>query len=127
MEKSIIFLIFIVVFYVLPALLKKGDRKNYEYPEVPDEPPPAEPGRLAGRKVALSAAAETKVLTESANLPADNSDFAGGTMLFADEAPPVVSVDFSPWQGGLDRTAVLNGVIYAEILRQPRALNKKIR
>jgi hypothetical protein len=41
--------------------------------------------------------------------------------------PATVTAEWSPWQAGLDRTAVLNGIIFAEILRPPRAKQKRIR
>jgi len=127
MEKTILFLIFMVVFYVVPALLKKGNSKKYEYPEVPEQILSPEPRGMVGRKVALSVAAETKDLDQSAELPAEAVAQAEVAQAATEEVPPVVTEDFSPWQGGLDRSAVLNGVIYAEILRKPRAINKRIR
>jgi len=102
-------IIFMVVFYLVPLLLKSRQPKKYEYPDVPRRVPPPE--------VVLPAVLTTNLGLE----PVEKS-------VQSKVLPPRITdtMDNSVgWQGNLSQDAVLSGIIFAEILKPPKALRHK--
>ncbi|MBP2653861.1 MAG: hypothetical protein H6Q73_1430 [Firmicutes bacterium] len=108
-------IIFMVVFYLVPLLLKSRQPKKYEYPDVPRRVPP--PGGTPQTEVK-----SPEVLTTGLGQLPDRQVVQ--TPILPTEIP--VSIDNSAcWQGKLSQEVVLNGIVFAEILKPPKALRYK--
>lgn len=119
--EFIIFVALMVVLYLVPELLRRRKPKEYQYPDIPapsqpPEPAPAEqPGKFADHTdhtAVFSAAheAQTDQPYQSQNRP-ETAAIAGIGHAFQS----------SPWQGRMDRTAIVSGFVFAEIVGPPRA------
>jgi len=105
----------------VPELLKRRKPKTYEYPEIPDRVPPPET-----LPTATLPTQQPATVGQSSTI-----SFTHKAALAVQPTPEVQLVDlqaasglgeYSPWQVSLDQTAVVSGMIYAEILQPPRAL-----
>lgn len=110
--KFLLALLFLL--YVLPELFRKK-KKKYEYPDIPSKAPEPLPEKSSTNIKALPS-----LETSSLSIPATPIKQVP-TM-----PPPVIvphtSSEFSPWDGKIESSFVLNGVIFAEILQPPRAI-----
>ncbi|MDR3565199.1 MAG: hypothetical protein P4N59_27700 [Negativicutes bacterium] len=117
MEKTILILILMAVFYLVPELLKRRRPKTYEYPEIPDQVPLPErvpssaPGRIRENPAVQLAEAKTDIEPPRPHIRPPETPVA-----------TVAMEEYSPWQVKLDQTTVISGIIYAEILQPPRAM-----
>lgn len=151
MWDIIVPLILMVVFYLVPELLKKKRRQEeYKYPDIPDgrpaptpdrAPPPGERPRPAEAKrpevkppapgrvppvpdIVLPPVPEERPRPAVVHRPPEPTVRPAETVAAA-KLPPALAVpafaEAQPWAGRLDRAAVLNGIIFAEIIQPPRA------
>ena len=135
----VLFIIAMLVFYVLPEVLKRRRKTEYQYPEIPDRVPP--PSKLPP---ATSAPGDKQLPPGAIPVPVQVKKPA----VVAPEMQPTAAIDSgnlspetalqtlmpqeaasqqetSAWQGGLDHAAVVNGIIYSEILQPPKALRRR--
>lgn len=143
MWDIIVPLILMAIFYLLPEILKKKRRQEeYKYPEIPgqvpppvDTRPPAEERRPAERP--LPPPAPARVPVPDIVLPPADDERPRPTVVVhrppepnpktvepsyvPKEMPAAASVDEArAWDGRLDQAAVVNGIIFAEIIQPPR-------
>jgi hypothetical protein len=148
-------LILMIVFYLVPEILKKRRKpEEYKYPEIPDNVPPLPPDRLpppiesrpAPRPVErpLPPPMPPRRTEPPADIvmpprqehkspiphmkpvePTYTPHLKPVEPTYKDHLPPAVAVpaiaETAPWDGRLDPTTVMNGVIFAEILQPPRS------
>jgi hypothetical protein len=112
----VVILILMAVFYLVPELLKRRRPKTYEYPQIPDQVPPPETAPVPAA-VKISQQITASFANESGLAAPPQPEFPS----LEDKAAPSLA-DYSPWRVRLDQTAIVSGVIYAEILQPPRAL-----
>lgn len=105
-------LILLAVLYLVPELLRRRKPKEYKYPEIPNAPNP--PAKLPKAEAPLAFSEKTKS-TGFAVKPQENN--------VGKKPSPVTTNDATaantPFH--LDNTALVNGVIWSEILQPPRA------
>jgi hypothetical protein len=133
-----------LLFYLVPELLKKKRRQEeYKYPEIPDQVPPPVPDRVpppAERRqeeppvlppvparrpdvVPPPAAEERPRPVAVVHRPPEPraKSVEPDYVLGEDPAAPVAAAaEPRPWDGRLDQAAVVNGIIFAEIIQPPR-------
>lgn len=146
MWDIIVPLVLMAIFYILPEILKKKRRQaEYKYPEIPDQAPPPVGTRAPApdraplpeqrwpeeRPATVRGPAPDVVLPpvsderprpaaavhrppEPRPKPVEPSYVSGDTA----DAPTVAEA--RPWDGRLDQAAVVNGIIFAEIIQPPR-------
>ncbi len=140
MWDVIVPLILMLIFYLVPELLKKKRRQEeYKYPEIPDTvppplpdrvPPPA-PARMPVPDIVLPPADEERPRPVAVahrppepHLKPPEPHFKPPEPHYVPkEEPAVVAAavaDPRPWDGKLDQAAVVNGIIFAEIIQPPR-------
>ena len=96
--EIMVLLIVVVLFYVLPEILRRRRKKDYKYPDIP-----AKVHIPKMEQVNINTSVETQMQAEATEIPAGQSDLPA-------------------WQGKLEHTALVNGMIFAEILQPPRAM-----
>jgi len=106
-------LLFMAIFYLGPALLKRYQDKNKTQPPIPQvlhseirKPPPE-----IKREVSMENAAKVQPATETHIRP----------------SVPAIVEEQSAWHGKLEHNMITNGVIFAEILQPPRAYRPFVR
>jgi hypothetical protein len=117
--ELIFWVIGLILLYLVPELLKKRRTpQEYKYPEIPDSVPP--PVIKPKYEVILPQLPEETVsfITES---PVATTAYAP-TLSIAPKMALATNNEGSAWDGKLTSSAVLNGVIFAEILQPPKAL-----
>ncbi len=146
MWDIIVPLILMLLFYLVPELLKKKRRQaEYKYPEIPDQaplppepdrvPPPAGrrpreerslppvPARIPGPDIVLPPADEKRPRPAAAvhRPPVPHAKPVESNYV-PQEVPAVAAsvAESRPWDGKLDQAAVVNGIIFAEIIQPPR-------
>ncbi|MDT8901953.1 hypothetical protein [Anaeroselena agilis] len=137
MGELIVPVILMILFYLVPEILKKRRRQQeYKYPEIPDRvPPPVDtrptaPGRVppTGERWPAEEPPLRPVPVEERSQPAVTAYHAAEPLSmqveesFTQDSPPaaVVVAEARPWDGRLDQAAVMNGIIFAEIIQPPR-------
>lgn len=102
--------IIMAIIYLLPELLKKRKSKEYKYPEIPVPPGPDEtaPEPMAAEPQAGIHISHSEPSTVS---PESQVSYAAAGD----------SVRKNSWQGNLDQSMVMNGIIFAEIISPPLA------
>lgn len=107
-------LILMALFYLVPELLKRRRPKTHEYPQIPDRVPaetmPSPAPVKTGENVAVSFADKAAVAVTAQHEARPAEIMAVPSLV--DEPPRLVR---------LDQAAVVNGIIFAEILQPPRA------
>lgn len=103
--------IIMAIIYLLPELLKKRKSKEYKYPKIPV--PPSLDETASEHMTAESPAAHIPISHsgQSAVSPASQVSYAAAGD----------SVRKNSWQGNLDQSMVMNGIIFAEIISPPLA------
>ncbi len=131
MWDIIVPLILMAIFYILPEILKKKRRQEeYKYPEIPGEapapvetrplPPPA-PARGPVPDIVLPPADEERFRPVVVHRPPEPNPKPVEPNYVPKEPPAAAAIAESrPWDGRLDQTAVVNGIIFAEIIQPPR-------
>jgi hypothetical protein len=135
-----------LIFYLVPEMLKKKRRQEeYKYPEIPDQVPPPGPDRVpppAGRRPEEERPLPPPVparmpVPDIVLPPADDERPRPAASVHRPPQPhpqppepnyvpqeePAVAVAVAeprPWDGKLDQAAVVNGIIFAEIIQPPR-------
>lgn len=101
-------LLFVAIFYLGPALLKRYRAKINKQQEMQKPLAPEIKAAFAENKQ------ESKYATSTANLqpPLPPAEI---------KQVPSVKQETSSWSGKLDHNMLVNGVIFAEILQPPRA------
>jgi len=106
----LLIVILMVVLYIVPELLKRRRRpERYEYPDIPPVLPPS--GMKAKPEAEPEEIAESKLWTGHITTDAE-TDVAAKTKT-TEEAPIL--------QGRFTQDGLINGFIFAEIIRPPRA------
>jgi hypothetical protein len=117
MKVTIIWLILIMLILYLPQILRGRQPKKYEYPDIPDKidlpktnynipPLVAQPPLLEVKKPAGQPPGLPKVV-------AIKQEFEETTLVMPENTARETQ---------FEQTAVLNGIIFSEILQSPRAL-----
>lgn len=136
-------LILMIVFYLVPELLKKKRKpEEYKYPEIPDKAPPPSPDRLPPPIASRPLPPQREPMPADIVLPPRpehkpplphmkpveptyTSALKPVEPTYASSLPPALAVpaiaETAPWEGRLDSAAIMNGVIFAEILQPPRS------
>lgn len=140
MWDIIVPLVLMVLFYLVPEILKKKRRQEeYKYPEIPDRVPPPMPDRVpppmenrpvpppaAERRpdvVPPPAAEERPRPAAVVHRPPEPHALPPEPHYIPMEAvaAPVAAVtEPQAWDGRLNQAAVVNGIIFAEIIQPPR-------
>lgn len=138
MWDIIVPLILMAIFYILPEILKKKRRQEeYKYPEIPGQvPPPVETrppaeerplpppasGRMPVPDIVLPPADEERPRPPAVvHRPPEPNPKPVEPNYVPKEAPAAAAVaENRPWDGRLDQAAVVNGIIFAEIIQPPR-------
>lgn len=104
----LITLLFMAIFYLGPALLKRYRAKNDIQPVIPE---------LLNTEIVNEPPKNKKISSYMASVSELESTIA------VDHVQSVATVvgEESPWHGKLDHNILANGVIFAEILQPPRA------
>ena len=115
MMDIVIPLLFMAIFYLGPALMKRFLAKKNTQPAVP-EPLTAEMINALStlKKVPVYMASNTEV---QSTVVADK----------VHSSAPAIVGEQSAWHGKLDQNIITNGVIFAEILQAPRAYRPFVR
>lgn len=144
MWDIIVPLILMVVFYLVPEILKKRRKpEEYKYPEIPDTVPPPLETRPAPRPAErplpppLSPREADDVVPPPRPEhrpplphmkpvePTYTPHMRPVEPTYTPSLPPALAVpavaEAAPWEGRLDAATVMNGVIFAEILQPPRS------
>ena len=118
--ELLIIVVLLAVLYLVPELLRR--RKSpaeYKYPDIPAKTPTTE---VTHKKWPIDNSSVQQVTYQQTAMPAEMA-----THISPDIAMPleITKLGFfqnsSSWQGKLDRNAVINGMIFSEILQPPRA------
>ncbi|MEN6413322.1 MAG: hypothetical protein ABFC84_11285 [Veillonellales bacterium] len=115
--ELLIIVVLLAVLYLVPELLRR--RKSpaeYKYPDIPAKTPPK--AKVHKKQPAESFSAEQDAYQQAVVPAAHISQDIAVPM---EISKPTLLREPSAWQGKLDRNAVLNGVIFSEILQPPRA------
>ncbi len=108
--EIVLVLILLAILYLVPELLRRRGyfEREYEYPEIPEQTPTA--------KSPVQNTPEFYVDYDNQIYKNNNTVTMPAAVNIQSSAP-----EKSAWQGKLDNNAVLNGIIFAEILQPPRA------
>ena len=142
MWDIIVPLILLAIFYLVPEILKRKRRQaEYKYPEIPDQvPPPMEtraptPGRVPPEQRRLEERPVRVPASDVGRPPASDERPrpAASAAVFQQSEVQIAAVDMSaaakvssamseagPWDGQLTQEAVVNGIIFAEVIQPPR-------
>ena len=142
MWDIIVPLILMAIFYLLLEILKRKRRQEeYKYPEIPGEvPPPVEtrppaeerrpaerplpqpaPARVPMPDIVLPPADEERPRPVFVHRPPEPNPKPVEPNYMPKETPVAAAADEAcPWDGRLDQAAVVNGIIFAEIIQPPR-------
>ncbi|HWR38107.1 MAG TPA: hypothetical protein VN611_01285 [Patescibacteria group bacterium] len=114
----IIPILVMLLFYLVPELLKKRKKpEEYEYPEIPEPMAQGKPANIPEPPRGLP--------MERLDI-AEPSTISRGTMPAVSMPPPVdvpqglSNNDSGAWQGKLTPALLANGIVFATILGQPR-------
>ncbi|MBP2641775.1 MAG: hypothetical protein H6Q66_2726 [Firmicutes bacterium] len=107
----LLIVILMVVLYIVPELLKRRRRpERYEYPDIPLPLPPSEM-KAAKLEAEPEEIPESKLWTGQGAIIAET----------AVSARPKTTEEVPMLQGRFTQEALINGFIFAEIIRPPRA------
>lgn len=99
--ETIIVILLMVLFYVVPEIFGRMRKKEYQYPEIPQPKPKQMPIKSVP--------------------PVMPSEEAGKSLKEQTAMPPAVEVPNFIEQPHINNSAWANGLIMAEILKPPRA------
>ncbi|HEY3424289.1 MAG TPA: hypothetical protein VGL27_05795 [Negativicutes bacterium] len=111
--EIVIPLLLMVVFYLVPELLRRRRPQDYQYPKIPEQTPPGQIKMHQEKLVYQEPLPVKKTTSQHSVTPAVVKDPTDGQ-----EQPA--------WQGKIDNSMLVNGVIFSEILRPPRAYRPMI-
>lgn len=124
----VITLLLMVALYLIPEILKRKNPKEYKYPEIPEKPNPPEARPLPTISKAPTPKAPRYESQEAQFPPAvaiSKYSVSEAVDLRGKETPSIITVNEKNYNcqqsRQLDQAALLNGVIWAEILLPPRA------
>lgn len=108
----ILIVILMAVLYLVPEMLRqKRKPKQYEYPDIP-QPEPKLPKEKPGQVETVSdKIAESVMWMKPLTAPADGSSVSAAK----------ANEEISATQGRFTQEVLVNGFIFAEIIRPPRA------
>ena len=147
---SIFPFILMILFYLVPELLKRRKKtEEYKYPEIPDQvplpdtkrpidvkpPPGMKPAPMPETKPTIKpfpgpdskpprlpdSPQPATAVNAATTVPVKHEPKVVAHVAPKADVPLPVISDASPGSAGLDQTAVWNGVVFAEILQPPRA------
>ncbi|MEN6566662.1 MAG: hypothetical protein ABFC57_10185 [Veillonellales bacterium] len=119
--ELLIVVVLLAILYLVPELLRR--RKSpaeYKYPDIPAKTPPTKKDHRqqpAQRVPALQDTYQQTVMPAAEQASQINQ----AAVMPLEVSKPFFLPGSSAWQGKLDRNAVINGVIFSEILQPPRA------
>ena len=102
--------IIMAIIYLLPELLKKRKPKEYKYPEIPVPPRPEE---TAPEPMAAEPRADIHIAHSEPSAVSPESQVSYAAAGDSDSK--------NSWQGNLDQSMVMNGIIFAELISPPLA------
>lgn len=102
-------LLILAVLYLVPEILRKKNAKNYKYPEIPNEP---------SVQVNFPKAAIPAALNENENSASMDAKHQDNNVSFSCAKPNEEGANEA---FHVDNNALINGVIWSEILQPPRA------
>ena len=108
MMDIVILLLFMVIFYLGPALLKSYNAKIKAQPAVPEQL----------NYEMMNAAKNNKPVPVYV---VSNTELHTAMEVDKVHIIPTIAEEKSAWKGKLDQNMIINGVIFAEILLPPRA------
>ncbi|MDR7867260.1 MAG: hypothetical protein RIN56_10620 [Sporomusaceae bacterium] len=144
MWDIIVPLVLMAIFYILPEILKKKRRQaEYKYPEIPDQvPPPVETRAPAPDRVPPPEQRRPEERPAPVRMPApdvvrppasDERPRPAAAAVFEQSEVHIAAVNMSaaaqvssamleagPWDGQLTQEAVVNGIVFAEVIQPPR-------
>jgi hypothetical protein len=111
--EIVIPLLLMVVFYLVPELLRRRRPQDYQYPKIPEQTPPVQMKMQQEKSVHQEPLAAKKAISQHSVTPPVGK-------------VPTDSQEQPAWQGKIDNAVLVNGVIFAEILQPPRAYRPMI-
>lgn len=114
--ELLIIVVLLAVLYLVPELLRR--RKSpaeYKYPDIPAKAPTM---RAEHRQQPVQHIPAAQDIDQPAEM---TTHISQDIALPLEVSKPSFLPESSAWQGKLERNAVINGIIFSEILQPPRA------